>query len=231
MIPEEKLNNNPEAEATETVEVDLNETVEVEDAQGDVNIAAKLPPAGVYPLKFKAGKDEHPYATKTKKEPYRQFVGTSLVGQFIDGEYEGSLVFVNHINSLVMRGKPTSELHHFLNIVGSPTSNKTTIGELLEHTRQVLDNSPVGMADVDWQASYKKEDGFYEVFKKKMTDFPKHYIDTDGKSITKEAGGKWDGSYEQSVPHPKDGEPVSAQLYIRTFLSQAEAKKKLAASA
>lgn len=231
MIPEDKINNNPEADATETVEIDLNEPVEVEDAQGDVNVASKLPPKGIYPLKFKSGKDEHPYAGRTKKEPYRSFVGTSLVGQFIDGEYEGMVVFENHINSLAMRGKPTSDLHHFLNIVGSPTSNKTTVGELLEHTRQVLENSPVGMAEVDWKASYKQDDGTYKDVVLTMEKFPRHYIDVEGKPLAKDQGGKWDGSYEQTIPHPKDGEPIQAQLYVRSYLSQSEAQKKKAASA
>lgn len=233
MIPEEKLQNSssPESDATERIEIDLNAPVEVDDATGDVNVAAKLPPAGIALLKWKAGKDEHPYASRTKNEPHRSFVGTSLVGQFADGEYEGTLIFVNHINSLAMRGKPTSDLHHFLNVVGSPLSNKSTVGEVLEHTKEVLDNSPLAMVEFDWKASYKKEDDTYEDVVKTMTKFPKHYADAEGKPLAKEKGGKWDGTYEQTIPSPVDGEPLTAQLYVRAFLSNAEAKRKLAASA
>lgn len=239
MIPEERINANssPDAgEETQKIAVDLNAAVEVDDATGDVNQASKLPPAGIAPIRWKAGKDDHPYAGVTKKEPHRNFVGTSLVGQFVEGEYEGTLIFENHINSLAMRGKPTSDLHHFLNVAGSPLSNKSTVGEVLEFTKEVLEAEPLVMTEYDWKASYKKDDGTYEDVLTKMEKFPKHYVDTtqgenQGKPLAKEKGGKWDGTYEQTIESPVNGEPINAQLYVKAFLSQAEAKRKMAASA
>lgn len=233
MLPESEINNNPAQDAVEKVEVNDDEIVEVEDAQGDVNIAAKLPPRGIYPFAWKAGKDDHPYKSVSAGETPRSYVGTSLVGTLQDGsgEFEGTLVFENHINSLSQRGKTTSKLHHFLNVVGSPAPNRTTIGELLQHTKDVLEQTPVGEAEVDWRAAYKtgqkdkKGHDVYEEVAKTMTAFPRHYVNDAGETVTKAEGGKWDGTYIQQIPNPKDGEPINAQLYIRQYLTRAEAKK------
>lgn len=232
MIPENQINNSPAADAVETTEVDLNEVAEVEDATGDVNVAAKLPPRGIYPFKWKAGKDEHPYAAKTKGDTPRSFVGTSLVGTLQDngGDFDGTLVFDNHENSLAKRGKPTSDLHHILNVFGSPAPNRTTIGELLQHTKDVLDQEPIGMAEVDWRAAYKDENGNWQEFVKTMTGFPKHYVNAAGETVDSAKEGNWDGTYVQTIKSPKDGEDINAQLYVRKFLTMSEAKK-LSASA
>lgn len=237
MLPESQINNNPAEDAVETIEVNDDEVVEVEDAQGDVNVAAKLPPRGIYPFKWKAGKDDHPYKSVSKGETPRSFVGTSLVGSLQNGggDFDGTLVFENHINSLSQRGKPTSRLHHFLNVVGNPTANRITIGELLQHCKDVLESEPVGSAEVDWRASYKGrnkkgEEEWIEVAKT-MTAFPKHYVDANGETTTKAEGGKWDGTYLQQIPSPVDAEPLNAQLYVRQYLTDAEARKLQSKSA
>lgn len=239
MLPENQINNNPADDATETISVNDDEIVEVEDAQGDVNQAAKLPPRGIYPFKWKAGKDEHPYKSVSAGDVPRSFVGTSLVGSLQDsgGEFEGTLVFENHINSLSKRGKTTSDLHHFLNVVGNPAPNRTTIGELLQFSKDVLESEPIGEAEIDWKASYKSgkktktgKDEWVDVVKT-MTAFPKHYVDSEGNDSTKAEGGKWDGTYLQQVPNPLDGEPINAQLYVRQYLTNTEARKLQAKSA
>lgn len=232
MLPESHINNSPEADAVATIEADDDAIVEVEDATGDVNQAAKLPQRGIYPFKWKAGKDEHPYKAATKGDNPRSFVGTSLIGSLQDsgGEFDGTVVFENHINSLTMRGKPTSKLHHFLNVVGAPVANRVTIGELLQHTKDVLEQEPIGMAEVDWRAAYKNDDNEWIEITKTMTGFPKHYVDSNGETVDSAKEGKWNGEYLQTIKSPKDGEDIQAQLYVRKYLTMSEAKK-LSASA
>lgn len=231
MLPQNKINTGNsttavEDEVVEKIEVDLDEEVEVEDSTGDVNVAAKIPPHNVYMIKWKPSKNEEAvYPSKTKSEPHRAFVGAGFVGDVQDEEWEGTMVFVNHINSLQRKGKPTSDLHHFLNTVGNPAPNRQTIRELLEHTRETIAQEPVGYAEIDWRASYKKDDGTYTEVKTTMEGFPKHYVDENGETVSSAKEGKWDGSYVQSIPHPVTGEPIEAQLYVRKFLNQAEANK------
>jgi hypothetical protein len=223
LLPEEHINANPAENATETVEVDLNEAVEVEDSTADVNIRAALPPRGAYAVKWKAAEDGI-NASKTRKEPYRGFVGVKLEGNIQDAEFEGLPVY-DYINSLSMRNKPTSDLHHFHNICGTPLPNRSTLGEIITATEELLSNNPVTNAELDWRASVKKDDGTYNEFVKTMTSFPKHYVGEDGKPLAKEKGGKWDNTYEQEIPSPIDGEPIGAQLYVRQHLTNAEAQK------
>lgn len=216
MIPQDRINTDPAENAEEKIEVNLDEPVEVEDATGDFNIAAKLPPKGVYAIRWKARDQDGVYASKGKKEPHRAYVAASLVGAIQDEEYEGTPVYVNHINSLTMRGKPTSELHHFLNVCGTPAPNRSTVGELKQFTEEVLDQNPVAMAEIDWRASYKNDKDEYIDIAKTMEKFPKH----------KDENGRWDGTYEQQIASPADGEMVNAQLYVRKHLTQAEATKQ-----
>lgn len=239
MLPENKINagNSSTAvddEIVESIQVDDDEIVEVEDSTGDVNVAAKLPPRGVYAFKFKAGKKEDSiYKSATKTTPHRAFVGVNgLTGAIQDEEYEGIVVFHNHINSLQRSGKPTSDLHHFLNVVGNPAPNRTTVAQLESHVRETLDQEPLGYAEIDWKAQYKSgkqtkdgKDEYLEI-KTTMEAFPKHYINEDGETVAgPKEGGKWDGTYLQIVPHPITGEDIEARLYFRKFLTQSEANK------
>lgn len=221
MLPEQNINRSntevSDTEPVEVLEVSDDEPIEVEDSTGDVNVAAKLPPHGIYAIKWNASKKENAvYKSKTKDAPHRAFVGAALAGAIQDEEFEGTPVYVNHINSLQRRGKTTSDLHHFLNVVGSPAPNKSTTGELTNHVISVLEESPIGMAEIDWRASYKKEDGTWADLKKTMTAFPKH----------KGEDGKWDGTYEQTLENPITGEKIDAQLYVVQHLTQAEATKE-----
>jgi hypothetical protein len=227
MIPESKINKNPqEEENVEVIEVNDDETIEVDDATGDVNIAAKLPPHEIYTVQWKAGKkDDSIYKSKTKGDSPRAFVGAALVGTIQDEEYEGSMIFINHINSLQRRGKPTSDLHHLLNVVGNPAPNRTTVGELLDHTKETFDQEPLGLAEVDWKAQYKNRDGDYIELKVGMENFPRHFVNADGETVASAKEGKWDGTYVQTLENPENGEDVNAQLYVRKHLTQAEATK------
>jgi hypothetical protein len=221
MIPENRIHDDPAAEATERIEVSDDEVVEVEDSTGDFNIPAKLPPHSIYLVQWKARDEDGVYAGKTRKEPHRAYVAASLVGAVQDEEFEGTPVYVNHINSLTMRGKPTSELHHFLNVCGSPAPAKSTIGELRTFTAEVLEQTPVAFAELDWKASYKNSKGDYVDLALTMEKFPKHYVEDEN------TGKKsWDGTYEQQFPNPETGEAVNAQLYVRKHLTQAEANKQ-----
>lgn len=232
MLPENKINAGNSStvvddEIVESIQVDDDEIIEVEDATGDVNIAAKLPPHGVYALKWKAGKKEESiYKSATKTTPHRAFVGVNnLSGAIQEEEYEGVTVFHGHMNSLQRPGKPTSDIHHFLNTVGNPAPNRTTVAQLESHVRETLDQEPLGYAELDWKAQYKNDKEQYIEIKTTMEAFPKHYIDSDGETVSSAKEGKWDGTYIQQVPHPVTGEPIEARLYIRKFLNQAEANK------
>src|SRR5215831_11216940 len=145
MIPENHINRNasPDAEAEETVEVDLNAEVEVADATADVNVAPPLPPAGIYPVKWKVQKDKsvNAKATKPKKigDASKAFVDVSLQGELqASGEdYDGSMIF-EYMNSIAFRGRPTSDIHHFMNICGSPAPNRIRVGELKTMLEEML---------------------------------------------------------------------------------------------
>lgn len=231
MIPESRINQNKssdvdDSEVVERVEVDDNEEVVVEDSTADVNVQAKLPPHGVYTIKWRAREKDGVYKSKTKKEPHRSYVAASLVGVIQDEEYEGTYVYENHINSLQQRGKLTSDLHHFLNVVGSPAPNRSTIGELEVFTSNVLDEEPVGMSEVDWKIGRKNADGTYTDLLTTMTKFPKKYQRSEDGSFVIQNGKKvWTGEYEQSIEDEETGETLNAQLYPKAHLTQAEATR------
>lgn len=229
MLPENKIAGTAveDEEVVESITVDDDEIVEVEDSTGDVNIAAKLPPHGIYVAKLQAPKKEEGiYRSKTKSEPHRAFVGVNgMTLSLQDEEWEGTFVFVNHVNSLTRRGKPTSELHHILNIAGNPAPNRTTVATLEQHVRDTLAQEPVVYVEVDWRAAYKNDKEEYVDLKTAMEGFPKHYVDENGETVASAKEGKWDGTYVQELPHPRTGEPIQAQLWVRKFLTQAEASK------
>lgn len=231
MLPENKINTNTtdsgnEEEVVETIQVDDDEIIEVEDSTGDVNVAAKLPPHGIYAVKVRnPKKDDAIYKSKTKTD-HRAFVGINgLAVEIQDEEWEGFVAFQNHINSLQRRGKTTSDLHHLMHVAGSPTPNRQSVSELENHVRETLEQEPVVYAELDWKASYKNGKGEYIDLKTTMEGFSKHYVDKDGETVSSAKEGKWDGTYVQSIPHPETGEPIEAQLYVRKFLGQAEATK------
>lgn len=230
MLPQNRINAGSSTaveddEVVETVKVDDDEIVEVEDSTGDVNIAAKLPPHGVYTVKLKNPKKEDAIYRSKSKDGRAYAAINGLAVEIQEEEWEGVMAFQNHTNSLSRRGKPTSDLHHLLNVAGNPAPNRTTISELETHVRVTLEQEPIVYAELDWKASYKNSKGDYVDLKTTMEAFPKHYVDADGETVSSAKEGKWDGSYVQELPNPETGESVNAQLYIRKFLTQAEANK------
>lgn len=225
MLPEENMpNHSPDTgKNVEEVAVNLNDVVEVEDAQADGNLAAPLPPAGLYPVKW-FDKDEKGLSGQvTKTTPHRSYVGGNIIGKIVaSGEGYDDMPVYEYINSLTMRGKPTSDLHHFLNCAGQPAPNRSTVGELLNFALEVLKSNPAIQTYLDWKASYKTDkmkNGFtvYDDLALRMDKFPKEIVDD-----------KWTGKYLPWIEHPVTGEPINAQLYVRGFYTEAEAKKLLA---
>lgn len=223
MLDETRINASPDANGeAEVIEVDLDAVVEVEDATADVNIAAVIAPEGIYPCKW-SNADEKGLAAATTKpkgtNPTRHYVGGNIVGRIVaNGEPFDDAPVYKYINSLSMRGKPTSDLHHFCNCASSPAPNRSTVRELLAHAEEVLQQNPAVYTHLDWRASYQKDDGTWHEFAKRMDQFPKHF----------DENGKFDGTYEQQIKSPKDGELINAQLYVRAFYTEAEAKKLMA---
>lgn len=224
MLPEKHINNSPDNQAEEKIVVDFDAAVEVEDSTADVNIAAPLPSAGIYPVKWnesdQEGKGLDGRMTKPKVgQASRAFVGGNIVGKIVaTGEDYDEMPVYEYLNSLTMRGKPTSDLHHLLNCAGAPAPNKTTVRELLTFAKNVLEQSPAVYTELDWRAQYQDANGDWQTAVKSMEKFP--LIDDP-----KNPGQK---IRSQEYPSPLDGEPLKAQLYVRAFYTEAVAKEKMA---
>lgn len=222
------LNTSPASQASaEKVEVNWDAPVEVKDATADGNIAAVLPPSNFYPLKLKLDNTEKGLDGRTTVgNPPVSYVGGQIIGEVVavGEDYDGTPIY-HYINSITRRGKPTSDLHHLLNCAGQPASNKMSVKELLDHAKEVIESGPAVYALIDWKASFKTDKfdkngkPVYENVALSMDKFPKEYED-----------GKWTGHYLQQVKNPNDGEPINAQLYIRAFYTEGEAKKLMASN-
>lgn len=226
MLPENQINTSPDSNGeAEHIAVDLDATVEVEDATADGNIAAPIPPAGLYPVKWADQEEKGLAGAATNSSPSRSYVGGNIIGRVVaSGESFDEFPVYEYINSLTMRGKPTSDLHHFLNCAGSPAPNRCTVRELLTFAQNVLAENPAVQTFLDWKASYphptetqKNGKPKYIEVATSMEKFPKEIVD-----------GKWTGKRLQQVPHPITGEAINAQVYVRAFYTEAEAKKKMA---
>lgn len=232
MLDDVVVNSSPDAQGTsEKVEVNWDEQVEVKDPTADVNVAAILPPAGIYPLKLKNAQDDQALNGKTTAGgpgvPPRSYVGGFIIAEVVaTGEdYDGTPIY-HYLNSLTRRGKPTSDLHHLLNCAGQPASARMSVKELYHFAKEeVIESRPAVYGWIDWKASYATDEidpkngkKIYKDITKKMEGFPKE----------KDEDGKFTGHYLQQVVSPVDGEPINAQLYIRAFYTEAEAKRLMA---
>jgi hypothetical protein len=138
-----------------------------------------------------------------------------------DEHVNGQVIFVNQVNSLTFRNKPTSELHHLLNLSGHVAPNRISVGELKTFASEALAEEPTVMAEVDWEAQAPDKDGKWKPIKlgnkvlNRMANFPLEY-DDDGNPT---------GRHVQTVENPVDGSPVNARLYVVKYLSQAEAQR------
>lgn len=209
MFPEQNLNTSATtsvAEPVTTSEVDLNETVEVKDSTVDFNIVPPPPKAGKYPVKWSLSDKG---IVPARSEKVGSFLNVHLTGNVIaEGtEYDGYTIS-EYMNSIYNKLKGTSELHDFLNKLGSPAPNRMTLGELKQHAEQVLAQNPVGTIELEWQASEKNvgaknanKDG-YVTLKNRMSQFTKNP----------------DGSYQNTTPSQIDGSAIPARGYVFAHL-------------
>lgn len=203
----EQTTNAPNGAEETTLEVDLNATVEVKDSTTDFNIIPPPPKAGKYPVKWELNSEK---GIEPKNSPkVGNFLNVYLVGHIIaEGtEYDGYTIS-EYMNSIYNKLKGTSELHDFLNKLGSPAPNRMTLGELKQHAEQVLAQNPVGTIELEWSASEKNpgaknanKDG-YVTLKNRMSQFTKNP----------------DGSYVNTTPSAIDGSPVAARGYVFAHL-------------
>lgn len=218
--------NSPDAEAAEEIAVDLDAEVEVEDSAADGNAAAPIPEAGFFPVKFTDGEEDKAFGGKVTKpkagKVQRSYVGGTVVGKIQDeGQPWHERIVSKYINSLTFGGRPTSDVHHFLNCAGQPAPNKSNVGALVEQVKNVLAGVPAVWCYLDWEASYPAEDStkdepHYIELVSTMKKFPVYRDAESGLMVRL-----------QSIPHPKTGEPVNARLVIKAFYTDAEAKKRM----
>jgi hypothetical protein len=207
----------PEASAIEEVEVNLDEVIEVEDSSRDFNEISAPPPADIYPfsliLNLKKGGGnikgiEIPKGIEVKVDKNKKtFVGVHLIAklQSSNEPHDGYEVFT-YVNSILFSGKATSELHSLLTKLGEDVPNSMPVLGLVELCDRVFSAKPVQLAELDWEASYKRNDGSgsYEKQLKSMKAFPRNA----------------DGTYNHIVPSDLDGEPLYARAFIKKFISQ-----------
>ena len=204
-----------ESEIVETMDVDLNETIEVKDATADSNIPVRPPERGFYPVRWTGnsskGENGIVIARDINKRP---FLSLHLKGNIIaeDTSFHNFPV-TDYINTMVFSGKPTSDIHSFLNKLGSPVPNVISFADLKEHLINVLSNEPIGMIELDWKAGYKDSNsktGWTEQYHH-MEDFPKNE----------------DGTYSNIGKSKKDGEPIFASAYVAKHVSPQRLISKL----
>jgi hypothetical protein len=188
MFPQDKINEMmPQNEVAEEVEVNLDEVISVEDSSRDFNEISAPPVAGIYPFKLilnekKGGGTikgiEIPKGVEVKVDKNKKtFVGVHLILklQATNEHHDGYEVFT-YVNSILFTGKATSELHSLLTKLGENVPNTMPVLELVRLCEKVFTEQPIQMAELEWEASYKKNDGSgaYEKQLKNMKSFPKN---------------------------------------------------------
>lgn len=202
----------------EEVEVNLDEVIEVEDASRDFNEIQAPPPADIYPIKLRLNEKkgggnikgvEIPKGIEVKVDKNKKtFVGVHLTGkiQATNETYDGYEIYNIYVNSILFAGKATSELHSLLTKLGENVPNTMPVLQLVQLAEKVFSDQPIQMTELEWEASYKKNDGSgqYEKQCKNMRSFPKNP----------------DGTYNHVVTSELDGEPIYARAVIKKFVSQ-----------
>lgn len=221
-------NTSPDTETEERVEVNLDEEVEVANPEGDFNERTAPPPASgsksAQAFRWSLGeKGVVPGVDKNKKS----FLNVYLVGELlgVDG-YEGFTTNY-YMNSIIFKGKTTSEVHHFLNAVGEP-AGRMSLGQLKEKIEEVCANHPTSYAETEWKTGYQGTEVDPKTNKPKWVD---QYLRMDQFPLVDEideAGNKTGRKIRSFIAKSaKDGEPIYAQFYIKRLLSTAEAQKRL----
>lgn len=220
IFPDTATSTSPaDVDSDEKVQVNLDEEVEVENPEGDFNERTAPPPASkCQAFRWSLGeKGVVPGTDKNKKT----FLGVHLVAELVgDDQFEGYKTNY-YLNSIIFRGKTTSELHHFMNAAGHPLP-KMTLGKMKETVEEVLAQTPVAYAETEWKAGYQGTENDPKTNKPKWVD---QYIRMDQFPLVDdpENPGKKIRSFQ--AKSAKDGEPIFAQYYIKRILSPAEAQK------
>jgi hypothetical protein len=215
IFPETATSASPDTDESEKTQVNLDEEVEVENPEGDFNERTAPPPASKCQA-IRWSLDEKGVVgsvDRNKKSYLSVYLKGEVVG--LDG-FEGYTTKY-YCNSIVFAGRPTSEVHHFMNSIGKPLG-KMKLGEMKEVIEQELTNGPISYAETDWKASYQGTDVDKNNKPKwvdqatRMDQFP--LVDDP------ENPGKKIRSFQ--LVSKKNGEPLYAQYYIRRILSPQE---------
>jgi hypothetical protein len=199
--------DNAADDAVETAQIDLDEKVEVADSTKDFNIVPPPPPAGEVVIQWELSEKGVVPARSAK---VGQFLNVYLTGHIImpNTEYDGYTVS-EYMNSIYNKLKGTSEVHDFMNKLGSPVPNSTTLRDLKTHIEKALAPKPVGTAELEWKVTERNpgdkranKDG-YVTIKNKMSQFSKL---PDG------------SGYQNFVESSIDGDKIYAQAYISKHL-------------
>jgi hypothetical protein len=217
MMPETVIHEMAdENSAIETVEINLDEEISVPDSSADFNEISAPPPADTYPFKLSLNENkgggrvrdfEIPKGMEVKVDKNRKpFVGVHLIAKLMDsnGTYDGYEIY-HYVNSILFSGKSTSELHSLLTKLGVNVPNTMPLTDLITLANETFSENPICTAELDWEASYKKEgEKNYVKQCKKMRDFPKND----------------DGTFNHIVSSDLDGSPLYARGIIKKFVSQ-----------
>lgn len=211
-MPVDMANANQESpangQAEESYEIDQNAVSEVKDATADFNVIPPPPPAGTYPVRWKLG------------EKGVEWGGSKKAGTFLNVYLEGELIaegtdynnysLREYMNNIYNKLKGTTELHHFMNCLGVPLAPSMPMKDIKTLVETTLANSPIGMAEIEWQAKEKNpnsrraDKNGYVTLKNAMRQFAKNP----------------DGSYNNTTPSEIDGSPVPATAYVLRHLAK-----------
>lgn len=214
-----EVNNSPDSTATETVEIDLNAVIEADNPDADFNERTAPPTGGlVYAIQWEL--DEKGCVPAMTKN-HTPFVHLYLKGKLTtSGNFENYPVSC-YLNSIVFGSKGTSEVHHFLSVLGESVPQRIPLGELKDRVETILAQNPVGLALCDWRAAF--QDGInpktgkakYTDIKSGMRNFPK---------VKNLETGEME--YQFILQHPKDGTDVIARFEVVKHVSSTEVKKE-----
>lgn len=191
---------NVEEETVVENSIDLDEVIEVENPTADFNIPATPPKAGIYVARWKLNSQKPNGGIEAKNSPkVGNFLNVHLLGVIVapDESFDG-FIFNDYMHTIVNRQKGTSEVHHFLNCLGTPLDKSTSLRQIMTTLQEELSLEPTSKVKIEWKATYKDDNGKYIDIAKKMTDFEKLP----------------DGTYQNWKISPLDGERVYAQVYV-----------------
>lgn len=215
-----QTSTSPADDVAEKIEVNLDEEVEADDPEGDFNERVAPPLASkLQAVKWSlAEKGVVPGVDKNKKS----FLGAHLVAELIGDESVEGFKTNYYVNSIIFRGKTTSELHHFMNSIGEPLP-KMKLSEMKERIETALAKNPLGYVETEWKAGYQGTDVDPKTQKPKWVD---QYIRMEQFPLVDDPDNPGKKIRSHIAKSKKDGEDIFAQLYIKQILSPGEVKKR-----